>query len=166
MNPSRLLLLAVGLAIALVPCGTRADTAGAAAAAKKPHDLVSTLEVQERRTWDAFVKRDAQAFLEIMSTDSWVIDPTGFTSAANIVETMKDFDLHGYTLDDLKVLSLDKDVVVLGYVARLDATLKGQPMPPGPWYCTTGYVRKGKDWFARYHQESLALAQPPHATDK
>src|SRR5689334_14565177 len=104
MKPPRL-LLAVAMAFALVPGAPRTG-ASDAPPARKPHDLESTLEVQERRAWDAFVKRDAQAFLEVMSTDSWVIDSNGFTNAGNIGETMNAVELHTYSLSDMRVLSL------------------------------------------------------------
>lgn len=164
MKPTRFLWVA-----ALV-CACTIHTAHAeepAAAAPKPaHDLTGTLETQERKAWDAIAKRDAPAFLELMSTDGWVIDGNGFTKAANIADLMETYEVQHYALQDLQVLSLAKDVAVLGYTARVDATLRGRPAPAGPWYCTTGYVRNGKGWIARWHQESLATPKEPASGDK
>ncbi len=138
----------------------------AAPTPKPAHDLAGTLEAQERKAWDAIAKRDAPAFLELMSTDGWVIDGNGFTKAANIADLMDAYEVQHYTIQDLQVLSLDKDVVVLGYTARIEAMLHGHPAPAGPWYCTTGYMRNGKHWLARWHQESLATAKQAPAGEK
>ena len=145
----------------LIPTRLPAEEAftGAQPVVKPAHDLAGMLEAQERRTWNAFMNRDGQAFLDVVVPSAWRIDPAGFGFGTDALERMKDYELHHYTMDDVHVMSIDKDIAILGYTCRIDATYKGQAAPGGPWYCSTAYVRKGKSWFAHFHQESLAM--PP-----
>ena len=62
----------------------------------------------------------------------------------------------GYTIDGYKTMMVDKDCYVSTYTWKGDATYKGQPYPPGPWYCSTVWAKRGKDWMGVYHQETLA----------
>ena len=149
------------------PAGTQAKSSEAKSSTEKgaakndATTLQAKLEAQEHKFWDAFKAKDAKAVMEVISSDGWSADMMGFAPASQISTMMQDYTLEDITMQDPKVLRLDKDAAILLYTANFKATYKGQPIPSGPYYCSTTYVSRGSKWLAMYHQESLAQSAMP-----
>ena len=61
-------------------------------------------------------------------------------------------------MENVQSKMLTKDVYVLTFQTTIDASLKGQPMPAGPWYCSTVYAKRTKGWVPVFHQETLGTS--------
>jgi len=136
--------------------------AGAAFAKDKDKDMVelaATLKGKEMAINDAFKARDTAKMNMYIDANAMMADNSGFMSLGQMLDLMKDVDVKGYTIDNYKLMMIDKDAYVATYSWSTDATYKGQPYPAGPYYASTVWAKKGKDWKAVYHQETMAMPQ-------
>lgn len=147
------------LALLACPLVARADTK-----TEKREDLGAKLEANEHRAWDAFVKKDADAFRVAMEAGAMSIDPSGVMSVAQVVQSMADYNVTAYTIDHTQLVPIDGDVVALLYTAHVTGTYRGQPIPEVPIYASTVYKRKGNTWIGMVHQESYGVPEAPAAT--
>jgi hypothetical protein len=133
------------------------------APAPKGGDIAAKLEANERMINDAVKGKDAKMFMDMVDKDGWSADMTGFQPVSAMPEMIKDIDVKSYTIDNVKVLMIDRDAYIVTYNWTGEAMYKGQPYPPGPFYCATVWKKKGDDWKAVYHQETMAMQPPPAA---
>ena len=138
------------------------------AAASKGMDMTATLEAKERAMQEAFKAKDVQAMMSNIDPNGWMADPSGFSPCSKLPDMIKGTDVKSYTLDGFKAQMVDKDCYIATYTWSGDASMNGQPYPAGPYYCSTVWSKRGKDWKAVYHQETMAMqppSQPPPAAD-
>ena len=142
------------MALLACPLVAHADTK-----TEKREDLSAKLEANEHRAWDAFVKKDADAFRTAMEAGAMSIDPSGVMSVAQVVQSMADYHVTGYTIDHAQLVPIDGDVVAFLYTAHVTGTYRGQPIPEVPIYSSTVYKRKGNTWIGMVHQESYGAPE-------
>jgi len=116
---------------------------------------------KEKASWEAFKKKDADAFGKLMTADYVEVLDTGVMNKADSIAGMKDFDLADVTWSDWKMTPIDKDAVLLTYKATVKAKYKGEDVPSGPYYEASAYVNRNGDWQAIYYQETLSAKMPP-----
>src|SRR4029077_12604650 len=90
----------------------------------------------------------------------------GVHDKAASIDGVKDLELSDATFADWKMMTIDKDAVIVTYSATVKATYKGQAIPPGPYREASAYVNRNGEWLAIYYQETLArppMAQPSPA---
>lgn len=152
--------VALAFAVPFVHADTKADKEAKEAVAKadKKMDITATLEAKERQILDSFKSKDSAAFLNLIDPNGWYVDPNGIQPASSGVDMMKQVEMKSYTIESYKTYMIDKDAYVATFVWNGDATFNGGPYPSGPWYCSTTWAKRGKDWKAVYHQESLAMS--------
>ena len=155
----------IGLSLLLVVAA-----AGAAFAKDKDKDddLTAKLKAQEMAINDAFKARDAAKLNMYIDANAVMADNTGFMTLPQMFDVMKDVTVNGYTIDNYKTMMIDKDAYVATYNWTCDATYKGQTYPQGPYYASTVWAKKGKEWKAVYHQETMGMqpgAAPPPAAE-
>ncbi len=127
-------------------------------------DLSATLEVKERRVQEAFKNHDLPTFMSMVDANAWQIDPNGIMPVSAVPEMMKDVTVRSYTMENFKTVMIDPDACVATYVFNGDASYKGEPYPAGPWYCSTVWAKRGKEWKAVFHQETLSMQGMPMQT--
>ncbi len=132
----------------------------------KGGDIQSKLEASERKAWESFKAKDAEGFKSLIATGSWSVDMGGLMAMDSIATAMNAYTLSDYTLDEFKVLRPSKDTAILVYKANATGTYNGQPVPAGPYYCSTVYANRGGKWLGIFHQETLVQQAPPPATTK
>lgn len=128
----------------------------------KGSDISTMLEAKERQVQEAFKNKDEKTFMSLVDPAAWMADPSGIASVSAAPEMMKQTDIQSYTIKDYAVHMIAKDVYVTTFVWNGVGMMGGQPYPPGPWYCSTVWAKRGNDWKAVYHQETLAM-EPPTA---
>src|SRR5204862_521699 len=74
--------------------------------------------------------------------------------------SLKDYDLSDITYSDWKMLTIDKEAVLLTYNLNPKATYKGQAVPPGPYHAAAAYVNRDGEWLGIYYQQTLARTMP------
>jgi hypothetical protein len=117
---------------------------------------------KEKAAWDAFKKKDADAFGKLMTADYLEVVDAGVMDKATSIAGIKDFDVTDVSFSDWKMTSIDKDAVLLTYKATgVKGKYKGEDIPPGPYYEASAYVNRKGDWQAIYYQETLSAKMPP-----
>jgi len=115
---------------------------------------------KEKASWDAFRKKDADAFGKLVATDYLEITDNGVMDKATTIAGMKDFEITDLTFADWKMLPVDKDAVIITYTATIKGTAKGKEVPPGPYREASAYVNRNGEWVAIYYQETIINKGP------
>ena len=120
--------------------------------------LQEKLEAIERKVRDAFKSRDVKTATEAMAEDSWSVDMSGLFSTQQLGQMMQDYTVESYSLQDFKLIRFGKDAAILAYTVTANGMYKDQPIPSGPYYCSSTYVNRGGKWLVMFHQETLSQA--------
>jgi len=120
-------------------------------------DIAMAIQAQEERMNQAFKAKDAATCMSIADAGGMMIDPSGVMPVSAMEAMIHDYDVKSYSMDDYKVMKVAADTYIATYVFKADASYKGQAMPSGPVYCSTVWVKHGKDWKGVFHQESPAM---------
>jgi hypothetical protein len=128
-----------------------------AAAPPSEADIIA----KEKGAWDAFKRRDVDAFKKTMAPEYTAVVWSGPQDLATNVASMKDLELSDVTFADWKMTTIDKDAVLLTYTATVKASYKGKPIPEGPYREASAYVNRNGEWMNIYYQETLAKTMPP-----
>jgi hypothetical protein len=113
---------------------------------------------KEKVAWDAIKKKDwdglklAGGFINV--EDDGVYDREG------VIASMTDFDFADVTFSEWKMLTIDKDAVILIYNLNEKATYKGHAIPSGPYRAAAAYVNRNGQWLAIYYQQTLVTPAP------
>lgn len=163
MKHSRLACVVVLLVLSIASASLADSTPGAAKAqpAITKSDLTAVLEAHEHNIWAALKKKDVTAMATLVEPGAWAVDPNGIASVDDFIKMMGDYEVRNYEMRNVQSKMLTKDVYVLTFQTTIDASFKGQPMPNGPWYCSTVYAKRTKGWVPVFHQETLGM---PSAT--
>ena len=122
---------------------------------------------KEKSAWEAFKKKDADAFKKILAPDYLEVLSGGTMNTADAIAGMKDYDISDVTFSDWKMSTIDKDAVYLTYTVKVKGTYKGNAIPEGPYREASAYVNRNGEWLAIYYQETLSRApMPPPAAPK
>src|SRR5712691_1909565 len=116
---------------------------------------------KEKAGWDAIKKKDFDALGKLLASDFIDVEDDGAYDKAGSIASLKDFDLTDITYSDWKMLTVDKDAVILTYNLNPKATNKGQAVPPGPYHAAAAYVNRDGQWLGIYYQQTRARAAPP-----
>ena len=169
-------LLVLAAACAPAPSGNN-TTSNANSNANKPADMKTSVApseadiiAKEKATWDAFRKKDADAFGKLVASDYIEVTDMGVSDKATAIAGMKDFDISDATFADWKMMTIDKDAVIITYTANLKGTYKGKDVPPGPYRESSAYVNRNGEWVAIYYQETMIhtgpMPSPPKEASK
>jgi hypothetical protein len=149
-------LLVLGAACAMQPAGNSntANTNNGMKSTAAPSE--ADLMAKEKAAWDAFKKKDADAFNKLLATDYIEVLDSGVMDKAQSSAGMKDFDITDVTFSDWKMIPIDKDAALLTYKANVKGKFKGEDIPPGPYYEASAYVNRNGEWLAIYYQETAS----------
>jgi hypothetical protein len=115
---------------------------------------------KEKASWDAFKRKDADAFKKTLAVDYVGVGWDGTHDVASSVAMMNDIALSDVTFADWKMTTIDKDAMLLTYTATVKGTYKGKPIPEGPYREAAAYVNRNGEWVGIYYQETLAKTAP------
>jgi hypothetical protein len=117
--------------------------------------------VKEKAAWDAFKRKDANAFKKLLVPEYVEIHDGGVTEGSKVVDDMKDVELSDVTFADWRMTTIDKDLVLLTYTTTQKGTYKGQAFPEGPYRNAAAWVNRNGEWLAIYFQETRTSTAPP-----
>src|SRR5712691_10696739 len=146
----KILALAAFLVVAAA-CSTETTNREMTANTNKPMVSTSTMSdaeatAREKATWEAIKKKDYDAFGNMLASDYIEVEDDGVYDKTATSTTIKDFAVSDATFSDWKVLSVDKNAVLVTYNLNLKATYKGQAVPPGPYRVASGWVNRDGKW--------------------
>lgn len=124
--------------------------------------MTAEVTAKEKQLWDALKNKDHEAFGNMLSSDSVYVssDVVSFDKAAT-VNGVKNFAPSEVNLSDWKTVVLDRDAAVVTYTLNVKGTAGGQPIPAGAMRASTAWVKRGAEWVAVFHQDSLVEEHPP-----
>ena len=173
------ILVLVSLLIAAAACSTTSPgnkdvaTNANSANANKGTEMKSTAMVsesdiiaKEKASWDAIKQKDWDGFAKTLASDYIEVLDGGVHDKASTLTEIKDFDLSDVTFADWKMLTIDKDAVIITYTATAKAKFKGEAVPPGPYREASVYVNRNGEWVTVFYQETLASTAPPPPSPK
>jgi hypothetical protein len=118
---------------------------------------------KEKAAWDAFKRKDADAFKKTAAPEYVGISGSGVTDLAATVAVMPDVMISDVTFADWKMTIIDKDLLLLTYTTTQKGTYKGESFPEGPYRHAAAWVNRNGEWVNIYFQETLASTGPPPA---
>jgi hypothetical protein len=129
-------------------------------------EMTSPMEAMEHKINDAFKNQDAKTFLSLVDQNGWSVDAMGFTPVTVLAGSLKDFVVKSYSIEGYKVMLIDKNTCLATYTWKGEGSYKGEAFPPVPSYCSTVWTKRGKEWKAIFHQESMAMGGMPQQAAK
>ena|SRR5437870_2352837 len=144
------------------PAGNNTTSnANAAREAKSAMPSEADLTAKEKAAWDAFKRKDADAFKKLLASEYIEVLDSGTHDTASSLEGMKDFELSDVSFSDWKMTTIDKDAAILTYSVTVKGKYKGEALPVGPYREASAYVNRNGEWLAIYYQETVAKNAPP-----
>jgi len=164
------ILAIVSLLIATAACSTAPPAnkdvtanANKAGAEMKSTGAVSESDIiaKEKAAWDIIKKKDWDGYGKTLAADYLEVLDDGVHDRAASLASIKEFVLSDVTFADWKMLPINKDAVIITYSVTVQASFKGEKIPPGPYREASAYVNRNGEWVAIYYQETLARKAPP-----
>lgn len=164
------LTLAVGFVLALLFAGISCsanpqETAGTAAVASPAapenrtsenaaqQSLKSIVLENERKIWEGFKARDANAISALLADDLQVVTVDGRFDKSGFLRLLTRLpEIPSYTITNATVISPSKDVAILTYDSKY-VTKEPRPMNHSAFQ-TTVWVNRGGSWVAVFNQET------------
>jgi hypothetical protein len=162
------ILVLVSLLVVAAACATTTTNNNMTSNANKPPETKTTTAVvsesdiiaKEKGAWDTIKKKDWDGFAKTLASDYLEVLDDGAHDRAATLTSIKDFELTDVTFADWKMLTIDKDAVIITYSATIKGTYKGEAVPAGPYREASVWVNRNGEWLAAFYQETLAARKP------
>jgi hypothetical protein len=118
---------------------------------------------KEKAAWDAFKRKDADAFKKTAAPEYTEITGNGVRDLAATVANMNDVNLTDVTFADWKMTTIDKDLLLLTYTTTQKGTYKGESFD-GPYRHAAAWINRNGEWLAIYFQEVMSMPTPAAPT--
>jgi hypothetical protein len=107
----------------------------------------------ERKVWDAFQAKNANAVSALLAEEALIVTQDGRFTKAEFLQLIPQFpEISSYSIEKVKIVSPDKDTVILTYESRYTSK---EPEPRSHLaYQTTVWVNRGGKWLAIFNQET------------
>jgi hypothetical protein len=133
-------------------------------AAQAPADRAAvekTVAANEQKITDAFTKKDIATLKTLIGEDGFGIDASGANSVTEMYKQLPTMNatMTEQHMSDFKYTWANATTVVLSYTWTGKGTMMGQPVP-SPTYNSTVYTKRGANWIAVFHQETVAAPVP------
>ena len=165
------LLAVIVSALASFACTAPPGNNSAITNANKPAETTSTISeaqviAKEKDAWDAVKNKNPEGFRKIMADNGLYVSHHGVLDPAGIVRETAELELTELSFSDWKVVTIDKDAVVVTYTAHINGRIKGMPLVSSQVRGSTAWVHRNGNWLAIYHQDCEAKPAPTPGTNK
>jgi hypothetical protein len=135
---------------------TKSKTDKSMKASASANPVADAIIAKERQVLDALMKKDAATFNSLVASDAILNGPNGRMKVADFTKDAfgPDYTLSNSAIEDPQVMMIDKDAAILTYKSTGTETFKGQTQTASS-YATSIWVKRGGQWKAIFHQESL-----------
>lgn len=128
-------------------------TAAKTPAAKTPNSLEQTLIAKEEEVWEKIRGKDMQGFSSLLAEDFVYVTDDGIHSKAASVKRLAEATVPDFSLDDWKVVKIDKDAAIVTYKAMAVPTAAGLVMRNA-----SVWAKRGGKWLVVFHQDTVAAS--------
>lgn len=125
--------------------------------AQRSNSVEAEIIALEKRAFEAWKNKDSKFFQEISLDEGISIFPSGIATKAQATQLTVDpsCTVKSYSLDNIKVTMLSKDIALMTYRFTHDTICNGK-QEPSPVWASTVFVKRGKKWLGAFHQETPA----------
>lgn len=123
--------------------------------AQRSNPVEAEIIALEKRAFEAWKNKDRKFFQETSLDESLAISPSGITNKEQWAQLNADPNctVKNYSLDNIKVTMLSKDIALMTYRFTHDTICNGK-QDPSPVWASTVFVKRGKKWLGAFHQET------------
>ncbi|HEY6190303.1 MAG TPA: nuclear transport factor 2 family protein [Pyrinomonadaceae bacterium] len=128
---------------------------GNTASNKGKNSVEDMLIAREKEVWEMIRKKDIQGFSSALAEDQLYVTGDGVHTKAETVKSVAEGTLSDFSLDEWKVLMLDKDMALVTYKVSSKGTVNGQEVV-SVTHESTIWAKRGGKWVAVFHQDTTA----------
>ena len=111
----------------------------------------AAMEAKEKSAWQAFKDKNTDAFKKVVDKDIRCVYANRLsTSLQNELADMQKWDMKSFEISDFDMFSDEKDVAVVTYTVKLDATVDGKDIS-GTYNAGSVWKLEGSDWLGIFH---------------
>ena len=107
----------------------------------------------EKQGWEAWKNKDTAFIQGNMPDDVLVINSDGVSNKSQYLKDVAGCEIKSYSLDNFKLVMLDKNVALLTYTAAQDGMCGGKTIP-SKVRASANYVRRGGKWLWAMYMET------------
>jgi hypothetical protein len=132
--------------------------AGTSRNTPKMDSLTDTLVTLEKRSWDAWQKRDSAYFRSFLSDDHVEVGFFGVTNKSVVVAGVGSpaCVVHSFAVDSFKLTRFSQTTALLTYHAAQETLCNGRAVPSPVWVGSLYVNRRGR-WLNAAYQQSQDL---------
>ena len=113
----------------------------------------STITDLEKSAWEAYKKKQAEAFKALMSKEYYGVYAEGVKTLDTELVDMAKSDLRDYSFSDIKVVFPHPKMAVMTYKAKVQATADGKDVS-GTYNSGSVWIQQGGKWVGAFHTEA------------
>ncbi len=108
----------------------------------------------EKQSWEEWKNKNGNFFQTLLTDEAVNIGVGGLSNKSQIVKsTSSDCEVKSFSVDNFKVVMLDKNVALLTYTATQDGVCGGKTIP-AKVLASSVYVKRGGKWLNAFYQET------------
>ena len=119
---------------------------------------------REKEIWGKIKDKNPDGFGAMLADDFVYVTEDGVFDKAGTVDGIKQMAPTDVSFSDWKVVTVDKDAVVVAYTVNMKGTNGGQPMPETPIRASSVWVNRGGKWVGVFHQDTPVKEAPAGQT--
>lgn len=150
----RMLIVALVLLVSAGVASAQTNEKGSKAGKSSVEDQLISMEKQ---AWEAWKNKNGGYFQTFLADDAVLISGSGVEGKAAAVKSISSMpcEVRGYSLDNFKLIMIEKNTALLTYSAKQDYSCNGKAGPPQVW-ASSIFVKRGGKWLNISHQETTA----------
>jgi hypothetical protein len=122
----------------------------------KPEDVILPLE---RQVLEAYRAHDAAALRRLLADEYLEVSGAGRLTRAELLDGLADLRVDAYAAEEARLVPVSPDAVALTYRLTLRGSFKGRPLPAGPLYVSSVWVRQKGGWRRALTQATPAAVE-------
>lgn len=108
----------------------------------------------EKQSWEEWKNKNGTFFQTLLTDEAVNVGVGGLSNKSQIVKsTSSDCEIKSFSVDNFKVVMLDKDAALLTYTAMQDGVCGGRTIP-AKVFASSVYVKRGGKWLNAFYQET------------
>jgi len=108
----------------------------------------------EKQSWEEWKNKNGTFFQTFLTDEAVNVGVGGLSNKSQIVKsTTSDCEIKSFSVDNFKVVMLDKDAALLTYTAMQDGVCGGRTIP-AKVLASSVYVKRGGKWLNAFYQET------------
>ncbi len=120
----------------------------------KDNSVGTQLIALEKQSWEEWKNKNGGFFQTLLTDEAVNVGVGGLSNKSQIVKsTNSDCEVKSFSVDNFKVIMLDKNVALLTYTAMQDGICGGRTIP-AKVISSSVYVKRGGKWLNAFYQET------------